>query len=212
MITDSSIIEPQTLKLFKTLQSDEALQSFFLVGGTSLALQIGHRLSVDLDLFSLDEFDTQNLQNHLTAQYGFFTDFIAKNTLKGFISGVKVDFITHSYPLVNPLLKEGNLRLASTLDIAAMKLNAIGHNGNRQKDFYDMYYLLETHSLNDMLEAYSQKYINSNPVIPLKGITYFEDIDFKIEHPILKRPIIFQDVKNRLIEATLKPDKKFGSL
>ena len=125
IITDKDIILPENLKLFQELQEDELLKNFFLVGGTALALQLGHRLSIDLDFFCGEDFETEAIQNHLSKNYGFYADFITKNTLKGFIRDVKVDLITHAYPLIHPLLKHENLRLASLEDIAAMKLNAI---------------------------------------------------------------------------------------
>lgn len=207
--TNKEVILPNTLELLKQLQNDIVLSDFFLVGGTSLALQIGHRLSIDLDLFTQKNIDTQQLESHLSESYGFFSDYIAKNTLKGFINNVKTDFITHNYPLVNPLVKENSFRLASLEDIAAMKLNAIAHSGNRQKDFFDIYFLLEHYSLASLLKAYEKKYPQSNPVIALKGLVYFEDIDFEIEDPVLARKVTFEEVKDRILLASEEPDRVF---
>ncbi|MGI9160595.1 MAG: nucleotidyl transferase AbiEii/AbiGii toxin family protein [Saprospiraceae bacterium] len=206
---DPKVILPETLDLLRQIQQDMVFKDFFLVGGTALALQIGHRLSIDLELFSTHPFDNQDLESYLTEIHRFQTDYVATNTLKGFIRNIKVDFITHAYPLVNPLIVEETLLLASLEDIGAMKLNAIAHSGNRQKDFYDLYFLLEYHPLIDFLNAYQIKYANSNPVIPLKAITWFEDIDFEIEKPMLKRPVSFEEVTSRLLEATRNPKKYF---
>ena len=79
---------------------DEFLKDFFLVGGTALALQIGHRISIDIDFFAQTSFDTNEMLAELEDRYGFQMDFQAKNTLKGVIEGVKVDLIAHNYPLV----------------------------------------------------------------------------------------------------------------
>lgn len=152
------IILPETLHLLGQIQQDKVFDEFFLVGGTALALHIGHRLSVDLDFFSLSPFDNQQLEFHLGQQFGFSTDYVAANTLKGYIRNVKIDFLTHAYPLVNPLLREEGLCLASMEDIGAMKLNAIAHSGNRQKDFFDLYFLLEHCSMHTLLDAYQIKY------------------------------------------------------
>lgn len=203
------VILPETFHLLTQIQQDAFLGGFFLVGGTALAMQIGHRLSIDLDFFSTSPFDNAQLEAHLSRQYDFSTDYVAVNTLKGFIQNIKIDFLTHAYPLVNPLVREENLLLASPLDIGAMKLNAIAHSGNRQKDFFDLYFLLEHHSLQTLLEAYQTKYPNSNPMIPLKGITWFEDIDFELEKPMLKREVSFHVVKERLLEAARYPEKIF---
>ena len=91
--TEKEIILPETLQLLKELQQDPLLGQFFLVGGTALALHIGHRLSIDLDLFSEKPFDTNELETHLALNYTFNTDYLASNTLKGFIDEIKVDFI-----------------------------------------------------------------------------------------------------------------------
>ncbi|MBI5914642.1 MAG: nucleotidyl transferase AbiEii/AbiGii toxin family protein [Bacteroidetes bacterium] len=199
------IIPAQTLQLLETLQSDEMLSGFFLVGGTALALQIGHRQSIDLDLFTIEPFDTASLLTYLSSQYGFQTDKLGINTLIGSISGVKTDFITHTYPLVNPLLEVESLRMASLEDIAAMKLNAISHSGQRLKDFIDVYFLLEIRSLSAMLEAYEVKYPHSNPAIPVKAVAYFGDIDFEANKPMMVKKITIEAMKKRLVAAVQKP-------
>ncbi len=206
---DPDVILPETFELLQQIQQDAFFDRFFLVGGTALALQIDHRLSIDLDFFSIQPFDNQQMESYLSVQYGFSTDYVATNTLKGFVQNVKVDFLTHAYPLVRPLIREEEVSLASLEDIGAMKLNAIAHSGNRQKDFYDLFFLLEHYSLQDFLNAYQIKYTHSNPIIPLKGVTWFEDIDFEIERPILKRKVSFDQVKKRLLEATRYPEKVF---
>jgi predicted nucleotidyltransferase component of viral defense system len=203
------VILPETLELLVQIQQDQFFSEFLLVGGTALALHIGHRLSVDLDFFSTNSFDNYQIEAHLAEVYGFSTDYVAPNTLKGFARNVKMDFLTHAYPLVNERCEEDGLRLASIPDIGAMKLNAIAHSGNRQKDFFDLYFLLEHYSLRSLLDAYQIKYPNSNPIIPLKAITWFEDIDFEIEKPLLTRIISFDDVKVRLLQAANLPDKVF---
>lgn len=206
---DPDVILPETFNLLSKTQQDHFFDSFFLVGGTALALQIGHRLSFDLDFFSIQPFENQEVEAHLSKQYGFHTDSVATNTLKGFAQNVKVDFLTHAYPLVHPLVQEEGLSLASLEDIGAMKLNAIAHSGNRQKDFYDLYFLLEHRSLEKLLEAYQTKYANSNLLIALKAVTWFNDIDFELAKPMLKRKVTFESVKKRLLEATSQSKKVF---
>ncbi len=205
------IILTETLQLLQEILTDNQFDKFYLVGGTALALQIGHRHSVDLDFFTESPFETTQLESYLVNSFGFATDYLAKNTLKGYIRNTKVDFLTHAYPLVKPLVIDHNLKLASLQDIGAMKLHAISHSGNRQKDFYDVYFLLENLSLKQLLEAYEIKYASSNPIIPVKGITWFEDIDFEIEKPLLISEVTFSKVKKRLIDATQHPDRIFSA-
>jgi hypothetical protein len=179
------------------------------VGGTALALLYGHRHSIDLDLFTRVKFDENALEEYLQEQHNFNTTAKFSHTLMGFIEGVKVDFITHTALLVEPLLQPDGLRIATPIDIAAMKLNAISQSGRRQKDFYDMYFLLEHFSLAKMLAAYEEKYPRSSPLIPVKAIVYFDEIDFKHEPPVLLKKVSFRQVKQRLQQAVRRANETF---
>jgi hypothetical protein len=170
-------IDGSTLELLNKLMDDEVFKGFVLVGGTALALQLGHRISVDIDLFLPTSFNETGLADYLRANYHFELDFISKNTLKGEINGVQLDCIAHQYPWVNSHITEEGIRLASFVDIAAMKLNAIVGNGTRIKDFIDIAYLSAKIPLNKMLAGYEMKY-NANPIIPIKAMVYFDDINF----------------------------------
>ena len=170
-------IESKIFELLERLMGDEKFNDFHLAGGTALALQIGHRASIDLDLFSLKNFDFDDLNQYLKANYEFMDSYFEKNTLKGFIEGIKIDFLTHAYPLVAPIITEDSVRLYDTKDIAAIKLNAIIHNGTRVKDFVDIAWLSSVMPLSEMLDAYETKY-RSNYFIALKSLLYFDDIDF----------------------------------
>jgi hypothetical protein len=191
---------------------DAELQDFVLVGGTALALQIGHRTSIDIDLFSNKSFDEGGLANHLLDNYQFELDFIAKRTLKGEINGVQIDCIAHQYPWIEKPVVVDNIRLACFLDIAAMKLNAITGNGTRIKDFIDVAFLSEKLSLNQMLEAYQKKY-NSNPIIAVKSLTYFDEINFDEPIKMTKgKTFNWKIIENRLKEMQKSPDKIFTAL
>ncbi|MDA3905333.1 MAG: nucleotidyl transferase AbiEii/AbiGii toxin family protein [Bacteroidales bacterium] len=170
-------IDDSTLELLTRLMADQAFNDFVLVGGTALALQLGHRISVDIDLFSTEAFDQNKLLDYLRTDYNFELDFISKNTLKGEINGVQLDCIAHQYPWINALYLEENIRMAGFEDIAAMKLNAIAGNGTRLKDYIDIAFLSTKISFSQMLKGYQTKY-NSNPIIPVKAISYFDDINF----------------------------------
>ena len=99
--------------------------------------------------------------------------------------------------------------MASIEDIGAMKLNAIAHSGQRLKDFIDIYFLLELLPLNTLLKAYELKYPNSNLLVPLKGLIYFEDIDLEADPPILNRKVDIVRMKKRLSEAVENTQKIF---
>ena len=191
-------VSGETLELLKRLMGDERLPKFRLVGGTALALQIGHRKSVDLDLFTDDSFDEQQLREYMERAYGLHTEFMDKETLKGEIKGVQIDCIAHHYPWIGEAMEDDGIRLASIEDICAMKLNAIAGNGTRIKDFIDVAYLSKQFSLRQMLSFFEAKY-NANPIMAAKALTYFDDIN-------LAEPVMMLNGKLnwKEIEKTLK--------
>ncbi len=170
-------IEPDALELLKALQADSMFSDFHLAGGTGLALQLGHRLSIDLDLFSEKSFDQEVYLQYLEKNYNFQLDFRATNTLKGIIGKVKVDLITHSYIVLKPLVFAENIRIYSKEDIAAMKVNAIAGNGTRSKDFVDLYFLLKEFSVKEVLGFFKKKYAQRDEFHVLKSLNYFDEVN-----------------------------------
>lgn len=205
-------IDAATLELLKRLMGDERLQGFALVGGTSLALQIGHRISVDLDLFTEKEFEADELREYLEQNYHLQTDYLAFATVKGEVEGVQVDCIAHAYPWLKPFAVEEGIRLASLEDICAMKLNAIAGNGTRIKDFVDVAHLSSRFSLEQMLKFYEEKY-QANPLMPLKGIVYFADINKNAPVKMANgKPLDWKSIEKRLLAMEKFPQKVFPQL
>ena len=128
----------------------------------------------------------------------------------GFVNGVKVDFVRHNYEWLYPVENIDGVRMASIRDISAMKVNAIAHSGQRQKDFYDIYTLLETLSANEIGDAYEAKYPNSNKLLGLRSLTYFDDIEWEREPALMIKPIDFAAVRERLRAAVVDPDRVFA--
>lgn len=206
---DNFIVAADTFKLIPALQALPFLKDFYLVGGTALALQLGHRNSIDLDLFTQHDFDVDDLLSQLGRHYKVIPTFNRANTLLSNVNGVKVDFIRHGYPFVKPPITEEGITYLSKEDIAAMKLNAISNSSKRLKDFIDVYFLLEHFSLHQMIEFYTIKYPHFNPLIPLKAINYFDDIDPAIDPPKLRKKLPFAKIKKRIDDAVLHSKKTF---
>jgi len=200
-----------TLELLKMLESESVMSNFNLAEGTSLALYLGHRISVDLDLFTPESFDAGKLEIFLRDKYGFRTDFMEKNTLKGTIDGVKIDCITHSYGYLEKPYTESDIRLYSMEDIVAMKLSAIADNGSRLKDFIDIAFLSTRFPFNSMLRLYERKFLGSNLIRPFKAITYFDDIDFEEDIVMLNGKYDWKLIERRLIDMTQIQNKVFES-
>ena len=205
------VVETGTLELIKRLCSDGQLSSFCLVGGTALALQLGHRRSEDIDLFTQEDIETTSLNAYLSNEYSFSLSFVEKNTLKGDIRGVKVDLITFPYRMVNPMITEGGMRLAGRGDIAAMKLSAIAQNGTRLKDFVDIAFLSSTMSFSEMIDCYAEKFPNSNPVIPLKAVSYFDDINFNESIAVFNARFDWEKIRKRILAMQRSPHTVFPS-
>ena len=194
-------VDSSLLELLISLQEEPILQGFYLAGGTSLALQMGHRKSIDIDLFSQVSFDNQTLLEYLEEKYQFHLYYISSNTLKGSVHGINVDILTHKYPLVNNIVNYGHVKLYSKEDIAAMKLNAIVGNGTRLKDFIDVYFLLKYYTLTEMIGFYQAKYTLRNEIQVLKSLIYFNDVDVNDWPILVEEPkLTFNRIKKHISE------------
>ena len=205
-------VETSTLELLKSLQSEPLLASFNLVGGTSLALRIGHRKSVDLDLFSKEDFDLQEVKELIVNKYNLKVGYEKGKTLKGFIGKVMVDLIRYDYPHIQPIETEEGIRLESLPDIVAMKLSSICDNGSRIKDFIDIAYLSNLYSFGEMLQFYTQQFPSSNPIVPTKSLVYFDDINFDESVIMMQGNLDWKVIANRLNEMTSHPKRHFKRL
>ena len=150
-----------------------------LVGGTALALQLGHRRSVDLDFFGCVSTDTNSVIAELNkiGRVGIIscTETIRRLT----IDDVKVDIVDYSdVPWIDGAVVSDNLRLASLRDIAAMKMNAIVGRGSR-KDFVDLYFLLQHFSFSDIMDCYKQKYPAGTDYRAMMSSVYFKDAEIQ---------------------------------
>ncbi|NND09474.1 MAG: nucleotidyl transferase AbiEii/AbiGii toxin family protein [Saprospiraceae bacterium] len=193
-----STVEPNTLELLAELMAYPELSELILVGGTSLALQIGHRTSVDLDLFG--SCDVQQIQDRLATKSEVSTTVIQKsqNILVSIINGIKVDFVNYGYSWLKLPVIEDNIRLASKEDIAAMKINAITGRGSK-KDFIDLYYLLNDFDLEEMIGLFLKKYPEGSRFLALKSLAYLDDAE-KEEMPKMSHPISWTQMKQTIRE------------
>lgn len=205
-------IEPKTLELLIDLQKEPLLSTFNLVGGTALALHLGHRKSIDLDFFTSESFDLEEVKMMLIKKYDFKVSYSRSQTLKGFINGIKVDFIKFDYPHLHNCDIIDEVRIESIPDIIAMKLLSITDNGSRIKDFIDIAYLSSWFSLEEMLQFFIRKITNSNVIMPIKALTYFDDIDFNESIVMLYNDFDWDKISNRLIDMTKEPNRIFEKI
>lgn len=164
-----------------------------------MALQLGHRKSVDLDFFSSQAFDELGLSAILEDQYQATINGITQNSILSSIDGIKVDIVSHQYPLLQEINKVDSLKIASLSDIAAMKLNAIKNRGGK-KDFFDLYFLLKKFEMSHLMQLFREKYSDHNDFLVLKSLLYFEDAELEPD-PFMLIQSNWNDVKKELVKS-----------
>lgn len=195
-------VVPNLLELLKKLMHEDLFSSFNLVGGTALALKIGHRNSIDIDLFGNSEIDTDLFIEKLNNFGEVVVTQSTKNILITKINDIKVDFVNYKYPLLTDFEIIENIRMFSTKDIAAMKLNAIAGRGSK-KDFIDLYFLLEEFTLPEMLSFYEKKYKDGSVFMVEKSLTYFSDAEEQLQ-PKMFKDFNWENCKKTIIDEVLK--------
>jgi hypothetical protein len=191
-------IQPKLLALLNKIMISNVFERFNLVGGTSLALQIGHRVSVDIDMFGNAEIDEIEFVNELS-NFGKITVIKkSKNIIIFSVDEIKVDFVTYKYPLLDKLTVIDGVRMVSDKDVAAMKLNAIAGRGSR-KDFIDLFFLLKKYSLKEMISFYNNKYVDGSEFMVIKSLTYFEEAENE-EMPIMFENISWEKMKSTILK------------
>jgi hypothetical protein len=153
-------------------------KDWYLAGETALALQAGHRESVDLDFFSTQSsFDISKLEARLAEAGNWRTTSTSEGTVYGEFLGAKVSFIGYpSFKPADPMLQVGSVQILAPADIGAMKIIAVSQRG-RKRDFFDLYWLCRNlMPLTDILARSERQYaVRQNVNHILKSLVYFED-------------------------------------
>lgn len=174
---DQTIL-PDTLRAIQLASQIPAVSNAYLAGGTALALQIGHRISIDLDFFTLIDFDENQLEMDLIKFPGFKLQNKAWKTLLGSIGQTQFSFFYYKYPLLDKTIPYGGIELAGKKDLAAMKIHALSDRGTK-RDFVDLFFLGKVFSLDEMLEFYNHKYSDLDDKLYhiLRSLDYFMDAE-----------------------------------
>lgn len=182
--------------LLERLGSQPFLQDFYMAGGTAAALHLGHRISVDIDLFTRRDFETAQILQSLRSIAEVEVVKEAGGTLIVNLEGVKVAFFLYDYPLIEPFQEYLGIRVAGPIDIGLMKITAISQRGSR-RDFIDLYFICrKVKPLPDLLFLMEQKYSGVNYSVPhlLRSLVYFHDAE-KEPMPRLLQPLPWPNVK-----------------
>lgn len=194
-----TVAEP-TLVLLKKIQQIPFFADLRLVGGTALALQLGHRMSIDLDFFGKFDVAFEEVESELMMN-GFKIDPYnkSKNIKQLAVDGVKVDFVNYRYDWIDDMIEEDGIKMAGLKDIAAMKLSAVPGRGTK-KDFVDIYFLLQHFTLKEMLDLYVSKYTDDSLFPVMLSLSYFVDAEIT-PMPEMLIPVQWHDVKATIREA-----------
>lgn len=191
-----SAVDAPTLELLKLLMKEIAFSGLRLVGGTALALKIGHRRSIDIDLFGCLDIDVYTLSQKLNNLGKVTLLNQTENIHVYLVNEIKVDIVNYHYPWLDEEILIDGIRLAAIKDIAAMKLAAITGRGTK-KDFIDLFYLLKQFTLKEMLSFYENKYADGSTFLVMKSLTYFEDAD-REQSPVMLQQLDWTEVKSAI--------------
>ena len=201
---------PDTFRAIKLVTSVTEIKQAYLAGGTALALQIGHRISVDLDFFTQREFNETQLSTKLTTILSeFIQDGTAKWTIWGKIGKTKFSMFYYKYPLLEKTVFFEGIELASLPDIAAMKIHAIEDRGTR-RDFVDVYFLSKRYTLEEILGFYQRKYavLEDHLYSILRSLDYFEDAEQEKQMPQMLVNVTWEEVKEYFRKETKRLTEK----
>ena len=163
-----NVVTDRILSILKAVNGLEQLSSFRLVGGTAIALQLGHRRSIDIDLFSNEKVIKQVLAKDLEAAFRGSECFITQHAISTRIDDVKIDiFDDWIIPFKEELIIEDGIRMASLKDLAAFKLTAITER-REKKDYIDLCFLFQKFGGLTLLKEYH----HYNPLLSTKSILF----------------------------------------
>lgn len=201
-------VSKELLNVLKELMKLKTLQNFRLVGGTALSLQLGHRKSIDIDMFSCNDFSAEEICHELIEKFKL-SRLRAEGgiMIRTEINGVKVDIVDSKTPFIREIIFENGIRMASTEDIAATKIKMVcdPFSGRKtKKDLADISVLLDKYSLKQMVGFFKEKYPIMAPyeddvIIKIKDFSGAESC----EMPAMIHDISWENIKQK-IEKSFK--------
>lgn len=201
----TEILGNEARNSLEILKKSDIIKTFYLAGGTGLALHFGHRISEDLDFFTQTVFDPKRLASEVSKKGKFTVTGQESGTLHGVFEGAKLSFLYYPYRMLRELKRDGNFSLADTLDIGCMKIDTIASRG-KKKDFIDLYFLMQQYSLQELLHAYEEKYadVKYDMMHIMKSLTYFDDAQGDPEITFLNQKVSWERAKRDIIMQVRK--------
>lgn len=165
----------KTEQVLERIEKNSIFDNFYLAGGTALALQLGHRKSIDLDWFT-KEFPKHEQIKQTFSELGPIVIHESPGTIDLVIQDVKISFLEYKYPLLESLVEFEKIKMASVIDIACMKISAISSRGSK-KDFVDLFEVMKKYPLSNILQAFHDKFVDVSyqDTHILKSLVFFDD-------------------------------------
>lgn len=205
----NNTVSEDLLTLCKQLQALKGFENAYLVGGTSIALRMGYRKSIDIDLFFTDNPNITTVKYILENNTDFTTLSQREGTIIGQINNIKIDCIDYPYESIRPTETIEGIRMLSLEDVAAMKLSAILNSGKRLKDFVDVAFLSTKFSMAEMLEFFAEKFPRTNPIAASKAVAFFDYIDHSTPIELTKGKYNWGLISERIQKMCNEPQKVF---
>lgn len=201
-----TVLNQEELFLLKNLEFLKK-ERFYLAGGTALALQLGHRTSIDLDFYNPNPFKTEEITRFFSTNIPQAKIMgVAKGTIQGEFKKTRFSLFYYPYKLLRSLIPFEKVYLASIQDIAAMKIAAIIQRGIK-RDFVDIYYLLQKYPLEGLINFTLRKYPSYQEMLILQALIYFEDAEkekYKRTTKILDKNFSWEKAKREIFEEVRK--------
>lgn len=206
-----NVAKPELFDLYYEIKNNTLFKDYILGGGTALALQLGHRISTDIDIFTTSNHNNKDILNELDEKYkNYYIINISNSVLEIVLKNIKLDFIKDNSNIIEIPKTEENITYFSVKDISAMKLRAI-LTRTKSRDYIDIAYIMQNMSLNDMFENYKCKYESDDisvikiALLKSKNITKEE---WEKDIYMLKNDIKFESIPKLIETELMKYNKK----
>lgn len=200
------ILTKNQFNILKNLELPEKY-GFYLAGGTALALQIGHRTSIDFDFYSQKKFDSSLIAKIIKDQFPQAKIISkAEDTLKAEIKKTQMSIFYYRYPLISQLKKFQRINIASIPDITAMKVAALIQRGTK-RDFIDIYFILKQYTLDKTISFAQKKYPGYQTILIMKSLIYFEDAEnekYPRQIKVLDPDFSWEEAKDKIFAEVKK--------
>ncbi len=172
-------IDPPAKQALGIIGKTATDRGFYLAGGTGAAIQLGHRVSIDLDFFSFENFDPDELERFLAATGIIFSNQrTSAGTLQGLMEKVNISFFFYPYPLIRPPIAFQEVKVAELIDIGLMKMTAIASRGAK-KDFVDLFFIIRKLDTLNLFIEFEKKFPSARIDLYhyVRSLTFFEEAE-----------------------------------